>query len=201
MPGEATRVSGAPRLRFQRPQTRSGRVGFALLGRTVAQHPGTGRRNVGGHLVGTDGVEVLPPSQPRKVLTDPVPDTPIRIDSHPICSTHCSTRSSRCGPSPHNARPWPDLLTGAGTVRTTMDNHADELVGITINLAGRSGKFPAVAVGLHNVANGFIDEMWDAHQSEGDIQVSLSLRPTTCPSNLHPTGPRPGRLPDVGSAA
>lgn len=64
-----------------------------------------------------------------------------------------------------------DLLTGAGhtvgTVRTAMDNHADELAGITTNLtpvigvlADRSGKFPAVAVGLHNVVNGFFDEMW-----------------------------------------
>lgn len=64
-----------------------------------------------------------------------------------------------------------DLLTGAnhtaGTLRTAMDNHTDELVGITTNLtpvigvlADRSGKFPAVAVGLNNVVNGFFEEMW-----------------------------------------
>ncbi|MGV0769698.1 MlaD family protein [Mycobacterium syngnathidarum] len=64
-----------------------------------------------------------------------------------------------------------NLLTGAdrtvGTLRTAMDNHSDQLLGITTNLtpvigvlADRSGKFPAVAVGLHNVVNGFFDEMW-----------------------------------------
>ncbi|MGV0813351.1 MCE family protein [Mycolicibacterium boenickei] len=64
-----------------------------------------------------------------------------------------------------------NLLTGAnhtaGTMRTAMDNHTDELVGITTNLtpvigvlADRSGKFPAVAVGLNNVVNGFFEEMW-----------------------------------------
>lgn len=64
-----------------------------------------------------------------------------------------------------------NLLAGAnhtvGTLRTAMDNHTDQLLGITGNLtpvigvlADRSGKFPAVAVGLHNVVNGFFDEMW-----------------------------------------
>ena len=64
-----------------------------------------------------------------------------------------------------------NLLSGAnhtmGTLGTAMDNNADRLAGITTNLtpvvgvlADRSAKFPAVAVGVNNVINGFFDELW-----------------------------------------
>lgn len=64
-----------------------------------------------------------------------------------------------------------NLLTGAqhtvGTMRTAMDNHTDELVDITTRLtpvvgvlADHGGKFPAIAVGLNDVVNGFFGEMW-----------------------------------------
>ncbi len=64
-----------------------------------------------------------------------------------------------------------DLLTGArhtaGTVGSAMDNRADQMVDITTNLtpvigvlAERGAMFPAIAVGLNDVVNGFFAEMW-----------------------------------------
>lgn len=64
-----------------------------------------------------------------------------------------------------------DLLTGAhgtvDTVRTAMDNHTDEIVAMSTGLtpvvgvlADSSAKFPAIALGIHNVVNTFFDELW-----------------------------------------
>lgn len=64
-----------------------------------------------------------------------------------------------------------DLLTGStqtvGTVRTALDHHTDQLVGISTQLtpvvgvlADSSAKFPAIALGINNVVNTFFDELW-----------------------------------------
>ncbi|MCX2716020.1 MlaD family protein [Mycolicibacterium sp. J2] len=62
----------------------------------------------------------------------------------------------------------------AGTLRTAMDHHTDQLVGITTNftpvvgvLADNAGKFPAIAVGLNNVIDGFFNELGPAPAKRG----------------------------------
>ncbi|OBF09978.1 MCE family protein [Mycobacterium sp. ACS4331] len=86
-----------------------------------------------------------------------------------VDSLHAAVVPMRTVAEQHSA--LANLLSGAnhtmGTLRTAMDNNADRLVGITTNLtpvvgvlADRSAKFPAVAVGVNNVINGFFDELW-----------------------------------------
>lgn len=87
-----------------------------------------------------------------------------------------------------------NLLTGGnhtmGTLRTAMDNHTDNLVGITTNLtpvigvlADRSGKFPAVAVGLNNVVDGFFNEMWT--RTDQKVTFTFKLVVSLTPLRLY----------------
>ncbi len=87
-----------------------------------------------------------------------------------------------------------NLLTGGthtmGTLRTAMDNHTDNLVGITTNLtpvigvlADRSGKFPAVAVGLNNVIDGFFNEMWT--RTDQKVTFTFKLVVSLTPLRLY----------------
>ncbi|BBZ66321.1 hypothetical protein MINS_17500 [Mycolicibacterium insubricum] len=108
-----------------------------------------------------------------------------------------------------------NLLTGAnhtvGTLDTAIDNHIDQLVGITTDLtpvigvlADRSGKFPAVAVGINNVVNGFFDEMWTRTNQKVTFTFKLviSLTPlriynrTDCPMYGDLRGPSCDTAPE-----
>lgn len=86
-----------------------------------------------------------------------------------VDSLHAAVQPMRTVAEQHHQ--LSSLLMGAnhtmGTLRTALDNHADRLVGITTDLtpvvgvlADRSMKFPAIAVGVNNVIDGFFDELW-----------------------------------------
>lgn len=81
------------------------------------------------------------------------------------------------------------LLTGGqhtlGTTRTAIDNHIDQLTGITNHLtpvlgsfAMNAGKFVPAFTKLNGLSRKFFDEVWMPELDTGNMRVNLSLTPS-----------------------
>ncbi|NTY62281.1 MlaD family protein [Mycolicibacterium sphagni] len=81
------------------------------------------------------------------------------------------------------------LLTGGqhtvGTTQTAIDNHIDQLTGITNHLtpvlgsfAMNAGKFVPAFTKLNGLSRKFFDEVWMPELDTGNMRVNLSLTPT-----------------------
>ncbi|BBY59281.1 MlaD family protein [Mycolicibacterium sarraceniae] len=82
------------------------------------------------------------------------------------------------------------LLTGSahtvGTTRTAIDNHIDQLTGITNHLtpvlgslAMNAGKFVPAFTKLNNLSRKFFEEVWIPELDTGNMRVNLSLTPSS----------------------
>lgn len=106
------------------------------------------------------------------------------------------------------------LLTGGqhtvGTTRTAIDNHIDQLTGITNHLtpvlgsfAMNAGKFVPAFTKLNGLSRKFFDEVWMPELDTGNMRVNLSLTPTysytraDCPRYGQLLGPSCYTAPEI----
>ena len=106
------------------------------------------------------------------------------------------------------------LLTGGqhtlGTTRTAIDNHIDQLTGITNHLtpvlgslAMNAGKFVPVFTKLNGLSHKFFDEVWMPESDTGNMRVNLSLTPSysytraDCPRYGQLLGPSCYTAPEI----
>ncbi|WP_328351229.1 MCE family protein [Mycobacterium sp. NBC_00419] len=75
--------------------------------------------------------------------------------------------------------------TTVGTTRTAIDNHIDQLTGITTHLtpvlgslAMNAGKFVPAFTKLNGLSRKFFDEVWIPELEAGNMRINLSLTPS-----------------------
>ncbi|GAY16453.1 MlaD family protein [Mycobacterium sp. shizuoka-1] len=106
------------------------------------------------------------------------------------------------------------LVTGgsrtAGTTRTAIDNHIDQLTGITNHLtpvigslAMNAGKFVPAFTKLNGLSRKFFDEVWIPELDTGNMRINLSLTPSysytraDCPRYGELLGPSCYTAPEI----
>ena len=106
------------------------------------------------------------------------------------------------------------LLTGGqhtvGTTHTAIDNHIDQLTGITNHLtpvlgslAMNAGKFVPAFTKLNGLSRKFFDEVWIPELDTGNMRVNLSLTPSysytraDCPRYGQLLGPSCYTAPEI----
>jgi ABC-type transporter Mla subunit MlaD len=106
------------------------------------------------------------------------------------------------------------LLTGGqhtvGTTHTAIDNHVDQLTGITNHLtpvlgslAMNAGKFVPVFTKLNGLSRKFFDEVWMPELDTGNMRINLSLTPSydytraDCPRYGQLLGPSCYTAPEI----
>lgn len=106
------------------------------------------------------------------------------------------------------------LITGGtntvGTARTAIDNHIDQMTGITTqltpvlgSLAMNAGKFVPAFTKLNGLSRTFFDEVWIPELDTGNMRVNLSLTPSStytradCPRYGQLLGPSCYTAPEI----
>jgi virulence factor Mce-like protein len=106
------------------------------------------------------------------------------------------------------------LLTGAtstgGTVRTAIENHADQMAGITTkltpvlgSLAMNAGRFVPAFTKLNDLQRRFFDEVWIPELDTSNMRINLSLTPSStytradCPRYGQLLGPSCYTAPEI----